>query len=273
MGIVFTLDATSALMRTCLQNTNGMRNFHRKQSQLILHVGTHKTGTTSIQHCLYSSVKPLRDKGISVYLGGSWLSHQKPGHEHAFANAAGLAHAFIRKDLLTPKRALSSGKQEVEKEHLQQFRQFVENDPMPTTVLSSEAFCFLRTSAEEKALKEFLLGIFERVKIILVLRSKPQWQHSFSQQIARLLDDGYYNDLPDSKRPNGEWYFDANSMVSFFRNIGDVQIISYEDALAKDRSIIPEFFRALGHNDVLVSGFDAWLNTSPTTNATGNDGE
>ena len=65
-------------MNPCISRKSGTRT-------LYIHVGTHKTGTTSLQQFLLLNEKLLRQKGLFIPLSGRM--HRKEPWHHPLANS------------------------------------------------------------------------------------------------------------------------------------------------------------------------------------------
>ncbi len=222
--------------------------------RLFIHVGTHKTGTTSIQAFLAKSRQSLERQGVAVY------SEDKEG---AQTNAWALAHCFIRPELQTPMRLRGAvqGKAAIT-QRLERFRNWCFSQTAPTCVVSSEAFCFLRTDQEFDDLSQILGGLFEQVVPVLTVRSDKEWRKSWDHQLRAMAVLDRIAALPDNARVDGQWYFNVNGLRSFWARFGQVVELDYEAALRDHGSIIPPFCSSI---EVIGEelDYDIFLNVSP----------
>ena len=204
---------------------------------LYLHIGTHKTGTTSIQQSLQRDADALSVQGIGV--------HREARAEGAFScNAQRLAHCFVRGDLATPMRirrpmANNGG-------ILRRFQNDVRLSPFPTLVVSSETFCFLRTAEEATALGEVLGKLFTEVRPIVVFRNTRDWAASWAKQLDFMGVSETISQMAPDERVDGPWYFDRTALLRFWQQLGPVTQINYDTAVEKDGSIVPSFYQAIG---------------------------
>jgi hypothetical protein len=126
--------------------------------------------------------------------------------------------------------------------------------------VSAEAFSFLRTEDEEKALREFFHGLDGDIHSILVRRSVEDWRASATYQLEKSGYFSKYKSLQGEENSiNGDWYFDWSSLVNFWQALGPVKVVDYEAALVRDNSIIPSIIRAIGIDEV-PRDYDLWLN-------------
>ncbi|MBE9640254.1 hypothetical protein [Salipiger mangrovisoli] len=216
---------------------------------LWLHVGTHKTGTTSIQRALRLREGALREAGLRLY---------------PQENAWGLANLFIRAGLRTTPRVaemtqvpdLAGFRHELAAEHWQ-----LGGADM---VASSEEFCLLRETIEAHALLSTLGQKFARIVPILVLRNDADWRASRRDQLSKSGMWELQKALPDAASTDGEWYYDRAALLAFWRAIGPVQVIDYDAALATQGSILPPFAAAI-EQPGLFDDLDLRLNRRSTS--------
>lgn len=218
--------------------------------ELWLHVGTHKTGTTSIQKMLQDLQSSLAQRDVAV-----WTEHA--GRTNAF----GLAHSFIRADLQTPIR-LSRGAAEPAADRVA-FEIWAANLRAPRAIVSSEAFSFLRTAEEFVDLKSVLTRRFARVRPVLVLRNEVAWRRSWRQQLTRRLLLPQIEALPETARVTANWYFDKIALRAFWAGIGPLTVLDYDHERAVHGSIIPGFLQVLDLSDLPLPR-DYQLNVSET---------
>lgn len=212
---------------------------------LWLHVGTHKTGTTSIQRMILDHRAVLMEHGVA------------PWFENGNANAFALAHEIIRPSVQTPMRLL--GKIADRASRLDALGDWASGLGCPAALISSEAFCFLRTPEERIALANVLGRYFSEIRPILTLRQDQGWRQSWRAQICRagLLDR--IEGQPEAERVTAEWYFDRCAITGFWASVGPMTRIDYDTELAAKGSIIPAFLKAIGLTGVDCAG-NYWLN-------------
>tara|TARA_R110000787_G_C13431830_1_gene445641 strand:- start:65 stop:790 length:726 start_codon:yes stop_codon:yes gene_type:complete len=215
---------------------------------LWLHVGTHKTGTTSIQRALRLREAELRGAGRLL---------------HPQENAWGLANLFIRAGLRTTPRV----KQTTEPPDLAEFHRELDAGHWQLggadMIVSSEEFCLLRETLEAHALLSTLGQHFARIVPILVLRNDADWRASRRDQLNKSGMLELQKSLPDAASTDGEWYYDRAALLSFWRAIGPLRVIDYDAALAAQGSILPQFAAAI-EQPGLFNDLDLRLNIRST---------
>lgn len=233
---------------------------------LYLHVGTHKTGTTSIQSYLSDARDALRQGGLHFVEPRAVRS--RDGKTKKRRNSAHLAHHFIRPELMTAIRWRAYDKRadfdRMCAESVESTSEIIRDSDCDLLVISSESFCFMRTSEEREKLKAFFASLDCEVRPVLVLRSEESWRASFNSQLAK-------SDYVDCRavvtdpalRVDSDWYYDTDEIVRFWSDIGTPSVISYDEQMATAGTIIPAFMRAL--NVTPPAGYESYfLNTRKT---------
>jgi hypothetical protein len=134
----------------------------------IVHIGTEKTGTTSIQKFLFQNRKKLRTAGFHfLQSAGSTNNRALP----AYFVAEDRFDDFYRDEGISTREA----KAEFRKQFLQNFEHELATLPknIHTVVISSEHFhSRLRSREELDRVKEFFTAYFDKIKIICYLRDQ-----------------------------------------------------------------------------------------------------
>lgn len=210
--------------------------------RLILHAGSHKTGTTSIQTVLADNRQHLRANAIFFPDGFRAYPWPQVGH-HAFSH--GLTGVSLREKL----RA----------------RMFVaamrrERRPHETVLLSAEPIYrhqhgrgehdYAIDPATYWSLRRRYLQTIRRalkgfdIEVLLYLRGRDRLAESWYWH--RLREHGAQTPFPAFLDAFEPW-FDYERQVALFREVFDsVRIESYEDACASPGGLIPHFFRTIG---------------------------
>lgn len=212
---------------------------------LWLHVGTHKTGTTSIQAAVAQRRDALVASGVAV-----WPE----------ANAQQLANHFIRPSLWTIPRMLGvSAPVDVAIFDELALRMGEVRGDAGDLFISSQEFCMMRDALEAQVLKGTLRQVFARVVPIVAFRDVDDWRASRADELNRIGMWERQDSLPDALSSDGDWYYDPPAVRRFWAQIGEVVELDYDRAVARDGSILPDFARALGR-DGLFGGLELRLN-------------
>jgi hypothetical protein len=212
------------------------------QRRLFLHVGTHKTGTTSIQKLLFDRHRDIAARGVRVI-----LDHPSAGREMP-ANCRSIANAFVRQELWTTQRIRGTegialfGSGEVTEHFARQLSASAKH-----FVLSAEAFCYMRTRTERKHLERFLASVKCEVIPIVYLRKEADWRASWMAQNSGPEFVAFRSRYPERFSLFDDWYFDRNAIVAFWRSISaDTIVRDYDEEVANRGSVIPSFLETVG---------------------------
>lgn len=210
--------------------------------RLFLHVGTHKTGTTSIQFLLADNQQKIADAGMRVIV-------DPPGAAGHATNCASIAHAFVRQRLWTPSRMGTPGKMQFgDALAIQHFLRQMQGGGFDSAILSAEALCYLRTQEELDSLRTCLAKLDCEVVPLVYLRNPEDWHASWSAWLNKLdYVQAFRQRHPDQFRLLDDWYFNRPAICAFWSQIGAVPVfIDYDKAMARHGSVIPSFLHVLG---------------------------
>lgn len=204
-----------------------------------LHVGTPKTGTTSIQAFLKSQPGFLAASGYSLIT----CPRGKPNFKHlTLASLLPFRRPLIKMRGMPTALGLHFMRWRVRRSIARQ----ISKSSSSQFIVSNESLSYLRHVEEVQALRS-LFPAECRFTAILVLRDKQDFLASRRKQILKQR-------LPISE-VNGSstyveadsWLVDYESIESVFSKIaGEVKVIDYDLALRTDNNIIPAFLATLG---------------------------
>lgn len=209
--------------------------------KLILHIGVHKTGTTSIQRFLSRNSQALRRQGILYTESGRPLTYPDGHHQLAWAllGRNGVRDLACWSDVLAEFRA----------------------SDCPVALLSSEGLCTLRDRQVAKLAA--LVGGFD-VRVIMYVRDPVSYMiASYKMGIilsnrTESLGEFVRREIHrcDFRRSHGTWcrHFGA----------GSVLLLSYE-AAARGAGLIPHFLAQLALDPAAFPAHkDDYANRSPS---------
>jgi hypothetical protein len=214
---------------------------------LYLHIGYHKTGTTSLQSLLDQNATALR--GIGVYYPDTVGDGKRNYfHKHLqFFIDLKTAHDQ-QGDIAAPVRAMA---------------RLIQDSGAPTTIVSEESFSGL-TEAVLDRLADLRADF--TVKVVAVLRRQDKFLQSFYQQAIR--DFGEKRDFPDFIRES-KWqriHYDT-AMTSWADRFGaeNIHVLSY-DLCDGGNSVIPSVLNILleGRRADFLDMSRAWNTSVPT---------
>ena len=186
--------------------------------KIYLHMGLHKTGTTSIQHFLHHHNHQLIKDNKIFYSG--ILGH----------NAIELPAVIIKKSRVDLHiRSVLNQKKEYKKTYLetqQMIQAFCTLHHTKNIFISDEALSLIRTQEEINQLTQLFLPDWDIVPI-LVLREKNEWLTSFKKQFHHIKESNH----PESQAyyKSDSWIFQHKVLVDLLRqNFKNPIILQYQ---------------------------------------------
>lgn len=229
----------------------------RGPSRVVLHIGTFKTGTSSIQRYLRDHPDLLAAHRCRFPRG--WLRRD--------------CHLELHMAAMRPDRTSSARMQGTEW-HDPKWRTMllgmVADDlaahPEERTVLSAEHTGLLRYPDEIRAVRD-VVGADARV--VCVLRRPEDFLASMRDQLVK-------NGIDPSDDPESHAYVEPDSWLADYRlrfaawrsMFPRMTFLDYDASVRNDGSMIPSFMRTLGvHPEELTDLDDYWLNARGATDA------
>ena len=204
---------------------------------VILHIGVHKTGTTSIQHFLAGEDEFLARNGFALLRG----LRGKPNLKELFHAAIAPAR---RADMVL--RQPRIWRSLLRWRLVRHVRRAAARHPNCRLIASSELLSFLREPREMIALKD-LFPPGTSFIVVVCLRRK----HSFLESYKRQLDGqkiayGRRQGM-SSYVETDSWLVDFDGLLRCFRQLtDDIRVIDFETATAAGNNIIASFCETIG---------------------------
>jgi len=230
---------------------------HRPLS--IVHIGTHKTGTTAFQTYLTNNRDHFAAAGIDVYLDPDTGRAQ--------------AHHFplvtVRRALTFPlrRRLPDSTLDEAVEDLTDSISRYMAERRDVDVLISHEALSFIRSVDEVRHLQR-LVGDGRDVRILLVLREPTAFLESWRAQLAKRghnygsqYSTGIGYTEPDS------WLVDYPRLIDCYRQVfgeENVIVLSHEEEMASHGSVVPALARECGLDPALLpAGWEEQRNVRP----------
>lgn len=148
------------------------RKTHRLK-QLVIHIGTHKTGTSSFQNSMLKNAETLISHGVRPIRGPSFQNGKRGSFKKA--NHMHFAHLILRPEIRSGARVRGRVpilSDEQRQRQLDNLAQRLSNFEEEILLLSAEALCFLRSADEQALLRRFLKGVGREVRTLVVFRNE-----------------------------------------------------------------------------------------------------
>jgi hypothetical protein len=201
--------------------------------KIYLHLGLHKTGTTSIQQACVTSPIALAKDGRKYYSG----IFKNGNHRE-------ISHAILRDEIEWPARKMFNTSKE---QTFLAIRRNIEEELKKTNhlVISAESLSYIRHQDEINNLKSLFPNNVEIIPI-LFLREKNEWLKSYISQFKKRghevseSHNSVLNTNPDS------WVLRHDELIHILQaNFANTIIIDY------DENVIKRFSHAIGLSESL----------------------
>jgi len=216
---------------------------------IVLHIGTHKTGTTAIQRFAASKRGKLRPKGLwypSYDEIGLFVHY---GHHH-------VAHALANEN--GNRLSIDDAKRFADHVQAKMRRSetlLISAEPFYRHVLPADGGYWAERKAYIERMRSFFPG--PDVKVLTIVRRQDTFARSLYQERVKVTKYRLkFKDFIENERPSFEYY---KHLEIFSEVFGDVEVLTYED-LAGD-GLIDAFFNHLG---VDVSGIPGRPSANPS---------
>ncbi|MGK0298760.1 MAG: hypothetical protein ACI9XC_002383 [Gammaproteobacteria bacterium] len=239
--------------------TNHSTDVNQKKRRLILHIGTHKTGTTTIQHLCWRNREELLDNGWLYPFNGRPKYDFRPGH-HLLSFSV-LQKPMEQRPYWAQKITSINVTEEWDKlmEELSTF-------PDKNVILSSEAIggCNMESI-------ETIKNIISNFDVSIVIYLRNQRDYLISSYKQRVKKSGYTQSFREFVK--GRIILNSNlKMVGRWATIfGDECInIRLYDKVVESSGLMQDFFNIMGLPDSIILGMslNERINSSPNDNTT-----
>lgn len=200
-------------------------------SKIIIHIGTHKTATTSIQRAMFHNRGLLAKKNIIIPAIG-----KSPGH-----------HSLVTKWIkMKPHFQLPNGP-DAAWENL--VKKYAHKDV--TVFISSEEFSRIQPKYVDMRQLRERVQAFDKVEVVCVLRNQINFVQSVYMEISKNINrHGMHNfiiNALDKEMVEGLW-LDYNKLHNHIRSgfkAEEIRVVSFENAIKAEGGIIGYFLKIL----------------------------
>lgn len=202
---------------------------------LYLHIGNHKTGTTSIQYALVDNCDFLENHNISFF------SQHTSGRNVKTGNTS----AWIYVDPKQIKNGMGSFVTDVNKLALK-----LGNLPHNRVIMSAESLSFIFEKQPLESLYHALKNYFDQIKIIVYLRRQDEQAVSHHQQESKGSDTGVLffgtdNHAIPQDTEHHHYYMNYYKRISLWADVfGDDNMIVkvFDKHKLKEHDVVTDFF-------------------------------
>jgi hypothetical protein len=230
-----------------------------KPRTAVVHIGTHKTGSTSFQHALSSAAERIEASGEFRLF--------RSMHTDVKSWALEVPLLVVRQSLnfalrrLLPDATLESARIALRRHVMSELSSDVKQ-----VIMSQEALSFLRTDPEFLDLGRLFAESGRVPRFVVVLRKKDAFLRSYKAQLVTMgmPVSSQYKDSLSYTEPDS-WLADTASLIhGYHRAFGadSLMVLKYEVMVQDQGSVIPALWRACGLPEYLLPAELHWLNRS-----------
>ena len=216
--------------------------------RLVLHIGTHKTGTSSFQESLKKNAKTLISCGIRPVRGPVFQDGKRvPGKNRV--NHTHLTHLLLRPEIRSGARVRRTVPVLSPEQRLRQLDRLAERLSgldEETLLISAEGLCFLREASEQALLRRFVERVGREVQTLVVFRKEGDWRASWENQLMKQSNEIYQIAKTEAEDVSllGDWYFDKTAIKEFWApfNLHQIEFEAHTN-------IVKPLYDAIGQSD------------------------
>lgn len=209
---------------------------------LYLHIGTHKTGSTSLQKWLSEHEPFLNENGYGLYKG----KHNRDNHVELYLAAMRYNRDSFRKQSMPTFHFDDGYTRSVAK----RVQGFISAADQRNLIMTSEGLSLLRHDDEIQRLRAVLGSDCEQVKIILYLRNKKDYLRSYRLQLQKKKGRSPSKDYWSALYVEDDtWLIDYQQLIDAYGGVfgfNNLRWIDYDQEMSNQGNIIPSFIEALG---------------------------
>lgn len=208
--------------------------------RIYLHIGTHRTGSTSLQAYLGQHRQQLAAQGIEYYRGALLADN----HIELYLSAID-----PDKDTFATSRMAISPGEDFTRRTRAAVHAFLATSRARTVIFSTEGLSLLRKPEELARLGTLFDPATFQVTIVLVLRERASYLASYRRQILKVPGRAV------SSNPNSalyvesdSWLADYDSLISAYANLyaaENIRIVDYDEQVARSGDVLPAVLAAL----------------------------
>jgi len=157
-----------------------------KKKNLYLHIGTHKTGSTSIQYLLKENSEKLKSEDYYYPMEGSYFYPPEASQSLLAHAILGNKPAYIGRTVIEYDSCISDVKRDIESSHCS------------NVIISSEHFSHAMTLEAVQKIHDLFVNLFDKITVIVYLRRQDNriesaWGQAVKTSQSTLSFNDFYN--------------------------------------------------------------------------------
>lgn len=210
---------------------------------IYLHIGVHKTGSSSIQKCLGQNIDFLKEQGFDFFQG--ILRNPNNHTELHMATMRYERDSFGRygyNDLICDGDFTERVRDNVQN--------FLKRSTCRHQIFTNEGLSWIRYPDEIERLKRLFYGYEDQLEIIIYLRDREDFKRSYKNQIKHKLKRQFSQNVDSVLYiEDDSWVFNHDDCLRLFKDAfskTNVTCLSYDEEMENTSNIIPSFLLELG---------------------------
>lgn len=214
---------------------------------IILHIGTHKTGSTTVQSYLKANQRSLAKNHIDFFQG----SFIPENHIELY-----LSCIERDRDTLAQHTMEIGGLDALFEQTRRRVTEFISQSSASTIIFSTEGLSLLRSREELDRLVQIFDPKTHRVRVVCVLRDKSDYLAAYRKQILK-VPGRRFSDNPRSAlyvEPDS-WLVDYDRLLTSYRKAfgeSSVLTVDYNHEVDEGGDILPALLRQMTVPDPLI---------------------
>lgn len=220
-----------------------------QMKRIFLHIGTHKTGSTSLQRWLREHENLLLDNGYRLFHS----QHTRDNHVELYLASMRYERDSFAKQSMTDIKfdenytAMVSGR----------VKEFLSSSEQEKAIFTTEGLSLLRHKDELQRLGEILADESASITIIVFLRDASDYLTSYRAQLLRKIGRKPSRDYWSALYVEDDtWLTDYEGLLDAYSSEfghDSVQVIDYDEQMRSKGNIIPAFLDAIELDENVVN--------------------
>ena len=228
------------------------------RKRIYLHIGTHRTGSTSLQSFLVKNRQSLHRLGYGLYRG-----HIEPQNHIELYLAAMRSErdsaAKLKYSMNADERFIASVQSRV--------NGFLEQTPCDSVIFTSEGLSLLRFDDELERLSKILDLPHHDVVVVLVLRNREDFLNSYKKQMMKSPGRRFSQDKTSAFYVETDsWLADFETLMTLYKGAfgkNNHRVVDYDQELARNGNALPAVLEAFDLSLEQLPNLESyWLNAS-----------
>lgn len=209
-----------------------------KKKRLYLHIGTHKTGSTTIQHWLRENSEKLKSEDYYYPMEGAYFYPPEASPSLLAHAVLGNKPAYLGQTVIDYDSCVADIKRDIEA------------STCSNIIISSEHFSNAFTYDAVKKVHDLFVDLFDSITVIIYLRRQDaRIESSWAQAVKSSLSNLSFDDFYDQNLLNPKWdYFNLlKPWIDFFGEAA-IKVRPFEKSQFLNGNLLHDFLSLIDLN-------------------------